>query len=179
MTDGADAVIEGASAEEIERRLAEWSQGLAQKAERYRAMRAATDTIRVTESTSDGAVSVTVDATGQLVDVTTSAAVGRRKPEEIGPLVLACVRRAQGRLAERVGESMRLTLGADPVTDRIVEGYRQRFPEQVKEHGRAEPAYLEVYDDGRDDVPRPRPLTRPQSHPAYDEDDFGDESVLR
>jgi DNA-binding protein YbaB len=179
VADDTDPVIEGASPEEIERRLAEWSRGLEQKAERYRAMRAATDTVRVTESTSDGAVSVTVDATGQLVDVTTSSAVGRRKPEQIGPLVMACVRRAQSRLADQVGEAMRHSLGTDPVTERIVEGYRHRFPEQVEEPGGGTQAYLKAYDVEEEDAPRSRPPARPPLRPADDEDDFGGESVLR
>ncbi|GLZ37561.1 YbaB/EbfC family nucleoid-associated protein [Actinokineospora sp. NBRC 105648] len=172
MTDHVE--LTGGSAEDVERELAAWNRSMEATAARYRDMRLATETVQVTESSPDGAVTVTVDHTGQVVDIATTPALAKLKPEQVGGRVLATIKRAQARLATRVGDAMRATLGdADPAVDRMVEQYRTRFPEPV-----SEPEDTQYRFGPQDPAPAPPRRPRPAARPADDDEDFGG-GVLR
>ena len=54
--------------DQMELRLSQWAQGFADQADRFHRMRAQVEQIRVTDSSPDGAVRVTVDSSGALTD---------------------------------------------------------------------------------------------------------------
>jgi len=58
-----------ANSDEMPRRLSQWAQGFADKAEQFHAMRSQVEQIQVSESSGDGAVRVTVDSRGALTEL--------------------------------------------------------------------------------------------------------------
>lgn len=147
----------GTDPDQAQRRVSQWAQQFADRAERFQTMREQVEQISVTESSSDGAVRVTVDSTGAPTDLVLTDKIRSMAPPEVAAQVMACLRRAQGRLAGRVEAAMAATVGDDEqVIDHVVAGYRARFPDEQK-----------------DNPPR-RPAQR-----GSDDDDFGDQSYLR
>jgi DNA-binding protein YbaB len=123
--------------------------------ERFARMRAEADEVTVRETSAGGGVTVTVNSTGNMtgldIDPGTAPPVDRIADE-----ILATMRRAQGRLAARVGDVVRYNLADDTDTvNRVTEAYRSRFPEPV------------------DDSAEPRTAA-----PAGDSDDEGYDSPL-
>ncbi|HKR51024.1 MAG TPA: YbaB/EbfC family nucleoid-associated protein [Pseudonocardiaceae bacterium] len=170
----------GADPDQAERQLSQWAQGFADQAERFGAMRARVEQIQVAESSSDGAVRVTIDSSGALIDLALTDKISGMLPSEVAALVLACMRRAQRQLAGRVRHAAATTVGAEePVVEHVVSGYRQRFGEDPQESPRPDPGLLGlgvIEDDG---PPQQRPARRPGAAPGGDEEDFGDRSYLR
>lgn len=81
------------------RRLADLDVKLARMARGYEELELATESSRVTETDPSGAVRVTVDSQGRLVEVVTMPPMARLPSEQVGPLVLATVQRARSRIA--------------------------------------------------------------------------------
>lgn len=81
---------------------------------------------------SDGPVSVTVASSGALLDVRVADGAARLRPDAVAAMIMACVRRAQARVPERVDEVVRAAVGQDdPMGARIVARYRQQLsPEE-------------------------------------------------
>ncbi|MFJ6676399.1 YbaB/EbfC family nucleoid-associated protein [Actinosynnema sp. NPDC091369] len=138
---------------QAERSIDDWVEGMRQRADKLRALRDGVERIQVTETSANGAVVVTVDSTGSPVDIRFTDRAGAVRPEDLGPLVMGCLRAARARVTERVREVTDATVGSDlPDTRKmVVDSYRERF-------GEAAP-------------PPPRRTTR-------DDDDFGDDSYL-
>lgn len=146
-----DTLLSGDPAQ-VERGVDEWVAGVQARAGRMRAVQEQVQRIQVTETSQNGAVTVTVDANGVLTDVRFDEGASRLAPSELGPLLMGCLRRAQAKITERVRE---VTASVDdlPETQRmLVESYRLRFGEAP-----------------------PEPVRRPR--PPVD-DDGGDESVF-
>ncbi|HEU5471219.1 MAG TPA: YbaB/EbfC family nucleoid-associated protein [Actinophytocola sp.] len=117
-------------------------------------------TIRVVESSSDGAIRVTVDATGAVLDIATGGRVGSLRPQEIGGRIMAVVARAQGRLAERVRQAAHATLGPDaPVAAPVWQQLRARY-------GEAPPEQRAPRDQPPRRGPAAAPYPPPQPAPA-------------
>ncbi len=124
------------------------------KAGRYQAMQAQAGQVAVTEESTDGLVTVTIDATGNVTDLHISDAVRQMSGEQVAAAVLSTLRTAQSRLPERLREVMAATIGDDQSTiDTIVGNYRAKFPVPPE----SSPGGGEQ-DDGWDD----RPLMRRQ-----------------
>ncbi|MGH3886366.1 MAG: YbaB/EbfC family nucleoid-associated protein [Pseudonocardiaceae bacterium] len=169
----------GTDPDQVERQLSQWAQGFADKAERFGAMRAQVERIQVTESSTDGAVRITIDSSGAPIDLALTDKIDGMPPSEVAALVMACMRRAQQQLAGRVHHAMAATVGAkEPVVEQVVSGYRQRFGEDQQNSPRPDPGVLGlgvIEDDG----PPPRPTRRAHAAPGGDEEDFGDRNYLR
>ncbi|MFI6025360.1 hypothetical protein [Amycolatopsis magusensis] len=89
-----------------------------------RAMRS----IRITEADPSGAVRITVDAQGKLLDVVTTGLLARLPPERVGEVVLDCVRRAQARIPGEVSALAKRIMGGDDA-EHIATTLRGWFPD--------------------------------------------------
>jgi DNA-binding protein YbaB len=144
------------------RRMDEWAAGFARKAERYAAAQQETEQLRLTATSQDGTVKVTVGADGVVSDLVFSSRTRTIPPEELARMVLDTMRRAQANITERVAEVMGRQLGdEDPDTRAVMlDSLRDRFPDPDPD-----PA---DQPDAPEDQPEPPPAagTRPPGPPA-------------
>ncbi|MEV4823878.1 YbaB/EbfC family nucleoid-associated protein [Micromonospora sp. NPDC049275] len=130
-----------------ERFVASWSAGISERAARAQELSDRVAAMSATAEGADGAVQVTVAASGAMTDLRLDHRVLSWRADEIAAEVLAVMRRAQGRLAPQVAEAAAETVGADSETARAVVGsYESRFPEVTEED---EPGYAGWGDRGR------------------------------
>ena len=117
--------------DETIRRMDDWAAGFAAKAQRYQAAQEQTERLRLTASSADGAVSVTVGADGTVTDLTFSNKVKSFPLEELSRQILTTMRRAQAGIADRVAGVMAEQLGdEDPDTrGALLDSLRGRFPD--------------------------------------------------
>lgn len=74
--------------------------------------------IQVTESSTDGTVRVTIDASGAPIDLALTDKIDGMPPSEVATLVMVCMRRAQQQLAWQVQQAMAAGTGAEePVVE--------------------------------------------------------------
>ncbi|HVK26183.1 MAG TPA: YbaB/EbfC family DNA-binding protein [Actinokineospora sp.] len=118
--------------------LARAEAALSERVRRYGLVNDRISTIRVTEASNNG-VSATVDAAGSLVQLVFDDRVRRLNPTQLAAEALACVRRAQGGIADRVGEAVTEIVGDDEPGRRIVAGLRGQFPAPALEAMLASP----------------------------------------
>ncbi|WP_147455030.1 YbaB/EbfC family nucleoid-associated protein [Saccharothrix australiensis] len=139
---------------QAERSIDDWVEGMRSRADRLQALRDEVERIRVTETSSNGAVVVTVDSTGSPVEVRFTDRAVSVRPDDLGPLFMNTLKAARARIAGEVRAATEAQVGDDlPETRRmVVDAYRDRFG----------------------DAPPPAPRT-----PRRDDDDFGDDSYLR
>jgi DNA-binding protein YbaB len=174
-----------------EHRLSQWAQGFAEKAEQFHAMRAQVEQVQVSESSRDGAVRVTVDSSGALTDLAFTGKIRDLAPPELAAQVLACLRRAQQQLAQRVQEAMQSTVGDEQrLVESVVSGYRERFGEDLPlESTEGGPGVLglgAIEDDNppqhyREECPgnyQQPPRRYPCAAPPDDEEYFADRGYL-
>ena len=163
--------------DEMERRLSQWTQGFAEKAKQFHAMRTQVEQVAVTESSRDGAVRVTVDSRGMLTDLTLTDRIREMSPPELAVQVMVCLRRAQQQLAPLVQDAMQATVGGDePVVEKVVSGYRERFGEDLSMA--PDPMVLGL-GAIEDDTAPPPPRRPPRAAPPEDEEYFADRGYLR
>ncbi|ADJ46998.1 hypothetical protein AMES_5173 [Amycolatopsis mediterranei S699] len=117
--------------DETIRRMDDWAAGFAAKAERYQAAQEETERLRLTATSSDGAVSVTVGADGTVTDLTFSNKVKSFPLEELSRQILTTMRRAQSGIADRVAGVMAEQLGDEDRETRgaLLDSLRGRFPD--------------------------------------------------
>jgi len=115
--------------EETIRRMDDWAAGFAAKAERYQAAQEQTERLRLTASSGDGAVSVTVGADGTVTDLTFSNKIKSFPLDELSRTILTTMRRAQAGIAERVAGVMSEQLGDEDPEPRtlLLDTLRGRF----------------------------------------------------
>ncbi|NUT52035.1 MAG: hypothetical protein HOV94_32785 [Saccharothrix sp.] len=116
------------SPDEVERMITEWRAGVAEQAERFDAARRAIDGVSVTETAAGGAIVLTVASSGIPTDLRLGDGVDRMKPDQVAAQIMACLRRAQTRLADHVGSVVVDAIGDAAGGQAIVEEYRHRFP---------------------------------------------------
>ncbi|MBM7491914.1 DNA-binding protein YbaB [Micromonospora luteifusca] len=117
-----------------ERFVASWTAGVSERAAQAQALSERVADMSATADGADGAVRVTVAASGVLTDLRLDDRVLRWRPAEIAAEVLTVMRRAQGRLAAQVAEAAAETVGSDSETARaVVSSYERRFPEQPED----------------------------------------------
>lgn len=177
--------------DEITRLIAEWRTGVADQAKRYDAASRAIDGVTVTETAAGGAIMVTVASSGIPTDLRLGADVGRMKPDEIASQIMACLRRAQARLADRVGAAVTETVGDGVGAAAIAGEYRHRFPVPPDMDGEPPSPLEENADFGLSAMdaepvpaapaapvaPPPPAATRAKRLPANDNDDVEDWSA--
>lgn len=141
-----DQVFRPGDPGEMADRLEVWQREFSRQVEGFDKVQRAAADLRVTEIAVDGGLAVTVDVSGQVVDITTTDELEQLSNAEIGPAVLACIRRAQESLAAKFAETAKDTLGEDPLGAQLTEQFRQRFPQQEEP---AKPKPRPVDEDGQ------------------------------
>ncbi|WP_410592546.1 YbaB/EbfC family nucleoid-associated protein [Amycolatopsis sp. lyj-23] len=162
--------------DETIRRMDDWAAGFAAKAQRYQAAQEQTERLRLTATSADGAVSVTVGADGTVTDLTFSNKVKSFPLEELSRQILTTMRRAQSGIADRVAGVMAEQLGDEDRETRsaLLDNLRGRFPDpdEPDEQPPAPPEPVPPSPAGGAATPpapgAPQPPRRPA--PADDED---------
>ncbi|MFD0206044.1 MULTISPECIES: YbaB/EbfC family nucleoid-associated protein [Saccharothrix] len=116
------------TADDVERLITEWRAGVTEQAQRFDAARRAIDEVSVTETAAGGAIVLTVASSGIPTDLRLGGDVDRMKPDQIAAQIMACLRRAQARLADRVGAVVTDTIGDTAGGQAIAQEYQHRFP---------------------------------------------------
>ena len=109
-----------------------WADGLAAKAERYRAAQERTEEIRLSSANTDGSVRVTVRADGSVTDLELSGRARTMPLDELSAQILTTMRRAQAGIAGQVAEVLTEEIGddEDPQTRSLMlDNLRTRFPD--------------------------------------------------
>ncbi|MFF0146139.1 YbaB/EbfC DNA-binding family protein [Amycolatopsis sulphurea] len=141
--------------DEAIRRMDEWSAGFARKAQRYAAAQQETERLRLTASSPDGTVQITVGADGVVRELVFGSRTRTIPPEELSRMVLTTMRKAQARISEQVAEVMSERLGDEDQETRaaLLDSLRDRFPDPEDPRGDAE-------------EPDPEPAPPPPPPPA-------------
>jgi DNA-binding protein YbaB len=121
--------------DEIMAGIDRWAQGFADKAQRYQAAQQQTEQLRLTASSANGVVRVTVGADGNVTALELGNKVRTMPPEDIAAQILDTMRRAQSGIAERVSEVMTAQLGDEDQETRaeMLGTLRTRFPRLEEE----------------------------------------------
>lgn len=115
-------------------RLHQLAQRAEQRTRQFAQVREQIDGLTVSERSPDGAVRVTVQASGALSDLTLTDAASRLRPDQIATEVMRCIRSAQSRIADRVGTVVAENVSPDdPAGQHIVGRFRDQFPEPEPE----------------------------------------------
>lgn len=129
FSDDLDRIFRGGDPGQMADRLEEWQRQFDQHLQGFDRLQQAAAGLRVTETAANGGIKVTVDVSGQVVDITTTDELDSVTSREIGPLVLQCIKKAHTTLAAKFAETAQETLGDDPVRGDLVDQYQQRFPQ--------------------------------------------------
>ncbi|MER6590374.1 YbaB/EbfC family nucleoid-associated protein [Micromonospora purpureochromogenes] len=117
-----------AALDAAERRLDQWQSDLAERAERAKSLSARIQALTGTATSADRAVTVTVDATGGLLDLRLDEGVRQHSAAHTARLILETTRAARADLLRQVTETTAGTLDRDdPTGQAIVESYRSRL----------------------------------------------------
>jgi DNA-binding protein YbaB len=135
-----------------------WAQGFAEKAQRYQAAQQQTERLRLTASSANGVVRVTVGADGNVTGLELGNKVRTMPPEDIAAQILDTMRRAQSGIADRVSEVMTAQLGDEDRQTRaeLLDNLRTRFPRQ---------------DDEEEEEESPQPPPQRQTRDAAEDDE--------
>ncbi|RRR99498.1 YbaB/EbfC family nucleoid-associated protein [Glycomyces terrestris] len=111
--------VEGARA-----RLEAWKARAEQRAAETQAAALGLQALRITAADDNRIVDVTIDHTGNLLDVKCSDRITRQAAEHTSRAVVEAYRNAKRKLAEAAAEVVRDTVGADSATGRaLLAGY--------------------------------------------------------
>lgn len=111
-----------------------WSASVSERAAQAQELSRLVADLTASASSADGAVRVTVAASGVVTELRLSDRVRGWSPQRIAEEVMTTMRRAQARLAIAVDEVAAQTVGEDSETARaVVASYTERFPEQPEE----------------------------------------------
>jgi DNA-binding protein YbaB len=177
--------VAGADPDEAERRIQQWAQGFAEKAQRYQEVQAQTEQLRLSASSPDGRIKVTVRADGSVTDLEFTDKIRSMPPNELAAQILSTMHRAQADIASKVGETMAATLGDEDQQTRsmMLDNLRERFPEQPEDEVEEETS--SKWDGPAEDDETPAPPAAPAAPTAppaqpkrprfedEDDDEFG------
>lgn len=169
--------------------VASYQQEAAAVAERAEAAKAQVRMVQASVTSPDGAVTVTVNATGALQNVSFGARAEQVSRGQLASLVMQTARRAQAQAAQQVTAALAPVIGENSAA---MDYLRRQLPD-VEESTGDEPqqapptsrsgAWGAINDEARDSYQAPRPPAgpargrRPQ-RPA-DDDDFPDSFMTR
>ncbi|MGW1681918.1 YbaB/EbfC family nucleoid-associated protein [Saccharopolyspora sp. NPDC002376] len=176
----------GADPDDAERRIQEWAKGFEEKAQRYQAMQAETEQLRLTASSNGGHIKVTVRADGSVTDLEFTDKIRSMPPSELAAQILSTMHRAQSDIANKVGETMTAHLGDEDQETRtmMLDNLRERFPEEPEDEEQ-EPETSSKWDgpaEEEDHTPpppappappaaAPNPPAAPKKKPNFEDDD--------
>lgn len=158
--------VAGADPDEAERRIQQWAQGFAEKAQRYQEVQAQTEQLRLSASSPDGRIKVTVRADGSVTDLEFTDKIRSMPPNELAAQILSTMHRAQADIAGKVGETMAATLGDEDQQTRsmMLDNLRERFPEQPEDEVEEEAS--STWDGPAEDDETPAPPAAPAAAPT-------------
>lgn len=139
-------------------------------------VRAGLDRVRVSERGVDGQVQVTVNATGNLVDLRLGNSLRERSGPEVAQEVLDVMRRAQSRLADAVREVLPEEVAGRETLDELMTQYHTAYPQPAPQVAPGRPATMRF--PLEDAASAPKPVRRPTRSPGEDED-YSGRGVLR
>lgn len=132
-----------------EQEITRWAAQVTARAERFRALERDVGAIAVTETSRDGVVRATVDASGVLRQLELSDRIREFSGQTLAAHVLATMRRAQARIADEMSPLTADLAADDPAAAAaMVAGYRRQFPEQPPDPLAARGR--QVHDDDRE-----------------------------
>jgi DNA-binding protein YbaB len=162
-----------------ERMVREWQERATEKAEKFGRMQQQIEEIAVTESSKDGAITVTIASSGTLQDLSLAENAGNRPMAKLGAEIMRLVQTAQAKIPDRMQEAVAGTVGLDDTAAQHVLGQaRAHFPEPPDDEPITpnDPRANEVRPEQRDDYQPPR---RKRGVEDGWDDDFGNGSFLR
>jgi DNA-binding protein YbaB len=139
FSDDLDRIFQGGDPGQVADRLEDWQRQFDQHLQGFDRLQQAAAGLRVTETAANGGIKVTIDVSGQIVDIVTTDELNSVAAPEIGPQILQCLKKAQSTLAAKFAETAKETLGDDPVRGDLVEQYQQRFPQAEPEKEKPKP----------------------------------------
>jgi DNA-binding protein YbaB len=114
-----------------------WSASVSERARAARTLSDEAARLRVSASTPDHTITITVNGSGAVEDLRLHADAARRGMDRLATEIMRTMRQAQAALAGRVAEIAAQTVGADSETGRaVVSSFERRFPEDDDEDRR-------------------------------------------
>jgi DNA-binding protein YbaB len=114
--------------------MRQWNEQIQAKLKQADEMKQVANAVKVTQRSSDGSVSVTVDQNGVVSALDLTDAALRKQPAQLSSEILGTMRTAQAQIATRMQEAMAPILGGDSATmDALMGGYHEKFPEPEPE----------------------------------------------
>lgn len=117
---------------DLDRAIAGFAQMAAdaeRRAQRFAELQERMTTLTATESGAGGRVSVTVDSSGVPTAIDLAPGVREMDSRALSAEILACMRRAQGKLRPGIAGLVHDIVGEDPAGAALVDGFDRRFPE--------------------------------------------------
>lgn len=140
--------------------LDQWVADAEAMAAKYQQLSTDVAKVSVAETTPDGLITATVDASGLLTDLRIADRATAMPGAKLAGAVLWAMRRAQSRIAGQVGELMKTTVGDDTaMAEAVMDRYQSAFPE-MPEPTRA--AAVEEVSIGGGDAGEEPPRAAPQ-----------------
>lgn len=115
----------GKTAQDLEK----WAAGLEQRSRRFTELHERMNSLRVTETSRDGAVRVAVDGNGIPTELTLTERSEGIDPAQLSAELMSCLHRAQASLRAQVEQATNELVGDDEAGAVIVNQYAERFPE--------------------------------------------------
>lgn len=110
--------------------MRQWNEQIQAKLKQADEMKQVANAVSVTQRSSDGSLSVTVDQNGVVSALDLTDAALRKQPAQLSAEILGAMRTAQAQIAARMQEVMAPIIGDDSATmDALMGGYHERFPE--------------------------------------------------
>ena len=120
------------SPDDAQRWLDDWESNASTKLALARQLAEQVAQVSLTAANQDGSVEVTVDSAGAMTGLRLSEATRKRPADELSQEILTVMRRAQAKLAARVGDIAATTVGADSESGRaLVATFEQRYPVEI------------------------------------------------
>jgi DNA-binding protein YbaB len=114
--------------------MRQWNEQIQAKLKQADEMKQVANAVKVTQRSSDGSVSVTVDQNGVVSALDLTDAALRKQPAQLSAEILGAMRTAQAQIAAKMQEVMAPIIGDDSATmGALMGGYHERFPEPPPE----------------------------------------------
>lgn len=149
--------------------LAEYEAKLAETTRRAEQVRSGLAATNATARSADGRIAVTVDASGNVVDL-------RLPDPDLATAVLDTIRRAQSRLADAARAAMPADLAGSALLAELDTQYRTAYPEPAPPQRPRQSLRIGAEDDRAAEPDRPR---RQRPTPGDDDPGYGDRTLLR
>lgn len=109
--------------------LITWAADLERTAQRFTDLKTQMDAVSVTDTSTDGKISVTVDANGSPTAITLAPSIRGADPAATAAELMACIHRAQAKLRDRITGLVTATVGDTGPAHNIIDQYNERFPD--------------------------------------------------